>query len=375
MKKLIEKLSHRWDILSGRYQFLKVENSDDLKGCLHVLNEVRLKELNRVAGKSVLDSHALNSTGIDYSLMACRDTKTDKIVGCIKVTKSCQVKDMPYSVQEYRLDVFPEEMLDKLWIFTRLAVLKSYRKSPVSLLLLGNTFAKLMEEGCLGALLTCEPSLYSMYKSLGMRPIGSAANSPSGGYRIPMIFFPDLDYLKKINSPALLWSKYFQPPQFKPIIDWYEHLADQKREMRVGVSMYREGEEELDHILTAGLSDRGKRDFLKNAISIKCRMDDVIVAANDGGKVFGLIKKGVAQVVINGQSVALLSEGAIFGEIAFLLDTNRTATLIAADDETEVLLFSASALKRLADHEDQVIIWRNLAKVVARRLVDRTAVQ
>ena len=160
MKKLIEKLSHRWDILSGRYQFFKVEKSEDLKGCLDVLNEVRLKELNRMAGQSVLDSHALTSNGVDYTLMACRDSRSSEIVGCIKVTKACQVKSISSSVDEYQLNIFPEKMLDKLWIFTRLAVLKPYRKSPVSLLLIANTFVRLANEGALGALLTCEPSLF-----------------------------------------------------------------------------------------------------------------------------------------------------------------------------------------------------------------------
>ena len=168
------------------------------------------------------------------------------------------------------------------------------------------------------------------------------------------------------------WSKHFPVAQFAPVIKWYDQLVDEKHEMRVGVSMYKGNEEELDHVVTTGLSSRGKQDFLKNAISIKCKMDDVIVAANDGGKVFGIIKKGFANVVINNRSVALLHQGDIFGEIAFVLDTRRTATLIAADDETEVLLFSASALKRLENTEDQIIIWRNLAKVIARRLVDRT---
>ena len=76
-------------------------------------------------------------------------------------------------------------------------------------------------------------------------------------------------------------------------------MVHEKHDMRVGVSLYKGSDEELDHIVTSGLSERGKQDFLQNAISIKCHMNDVIVAANDGGKVFGIIKKGFA----NGLSI------------------------------------------------------------------------
>jgi hypothetical protein len=41
-----------------------------------------------------------------------------------------------------------------------------------------------------------------MYIRLGLRPFGPLPNLPSGGYRIPMICLPGIDYFRQIRSPA-----------------------------------------------------------------------------------------------------------------------------------------------------------------------------
>lgn len=376
MKTLLQKVSFRWDIISGRYKFLIAKEKEDIEACIAILEEVRRKELNRVSGNSVLDSHSFSGKDLNYKLTACRDSKTGEIIGCIRITDAFQAKDVPSSKMEYKLDQFPDELLKKLKICTRLAVLKPYRKTPAALVLIARSFKNILDEGGQAALISCEPSLFTMYKRIGFRPIGPPNNSASGGYRIPMIFIPDLEYMKKIKSPGVHLAKEMNFSKYEPIRQWYKQFEQEHGKIELGVSQYRDEDRfsRVDHIITKGLSEEGRKYFLKNAMAIKCKVDDVIVAEQDGGKAMGIVKKGIVKVVIDGRIVVLLGKGDIFGEIAFVLNSKRTATLMAADPKTEVILFSVSAIKRLESNDDKITVWQNLAKVLAQRLVQQTRV-
>lgn len=375
MKTILQKVSYRWDVFRGRYQVFEVEKESDRLACIKVLEEVRLKELNRVSGNSVLDSSAFNGQNVEYLLAACRDTKTDKIIGCIKISSAAQARKIPSSVQEYHLNLFPENLVNELNIFTRLAVLKEYRKTPAGLLTMVYGFKMILEKGSQAVLMSCEPNLFTMYKRLGLRPLGIPHNSPSGGYRIPMIFVPEYNYLKKIKSPALIWNKELELGKERSICTWYKEFEQKHGKLHLGASQYKDEDENarIDHVITKGLSKMGRKNFLKNAMVVKCKVNDVIVAENDGGKAMGIVKKGMVKVLINGRPIALLGKGDVFGEIALVLNSKRTATLVAADPKTEVLLFSVSAIKRQEIELDRSIVWQNIAQILAGRLVERTS--
>lgn len=77
----------------------------------------------------------------------------------------------------------------------------------------------------------------------------------------------------------------------------------------------------------------------------------------------------MVKVVIDGKAHVRLQPGELFGEIAFVLDTRRTASLIAAAPDTRILLFSTSAYQRLEEESDKATLWRNLAQVLAQRVL------
>ena len=374
MKSFFQKVAFKWDLLRGRFDCQVAKTDEEIAACVHVLEEVRRKELNRVAGESVLDSHAFSGQQLNYQLIACRDTKTNQIIGCMRITDAYEAKSVPASYREYHLDLFSDELLKTLKIFTRLAILKPYRKTAASLTLMAGAFSEVFAAGGQAVLLSCEPNLLAMYKRLGIRPIGQPHNSPSGGYRIPMIFLPDIPHMKKVKSPALPLIGHFDCSHCDPIMEWYEQrkVELQNYQFEAEPFHFRSGDAALDAFITAGISEKGRKDFLKNAMVVKCQLDDVIVAESDGGKSIGIVKKGKVKVVKEGGTIVELKTGDVFGEIAFVLNSKRTATLMAAEENTEVLLFSVSAIKRLEKESDQIIVWQNLAKVLAERLVQRT---
>lgn len=373
MGKLLKSLAAQRDLWFKRYQAFVVTEESDKEACIAVLEEVRRKELNRVAGKSVLDSHSFSGEKVDYELTAVRDTKSGQVVGCMRLTPAKGAKEIQSSREEYHLDLFDEIMLNQMIIFTRLAIIKSYRKTPAALVLISHSFAHVLENGNQGVLMSCEPNLFPMYKSLGLRPIGSLHNSPSGGYRIPMICLPDKEYFNSIGSPAMSLLKNVDFDRYENIRNWYQDFINAQGEIQVGISYFdAQGQSKTGHqIITEGLSEKGRASFLKNAMNVKCARNDVIVAEKDGGKSIGVVRRGFVEVIIDGKTVGILGQGDLFGEIAFVLNINRTAKLVAGTDNTEVVLYSVSAFKRLEKTADQIAIWQNLARILANRILQK----
>lgn len=360
------------DLFAGRFHAYFATKKEHVDGCIQVLEEVRRKELNRVSGDSVIQSSAFADKEISYQLIACEDTKSGEIIGCMRLTKARDIAAIESSREEYQLDLFDDAMIDKIGIFTRLAVLKSYRGSPAALVIMAFAFIDVLERGGQAILMACEPNLFKMYKRLGLRPIGPLHNSPSGGYRIPMICIPDLEHFKLIRSPALpLLLRTIKWDHYEDIKNWYWHLIKEKGEIQMGATLYDTDESDKDEHwpVTNGLSEDSLKRFLKNAISIKCKEGDLLVARKDGGKFFGIIRRGFGKVVIGGKTIAILSKGDIFGEIAYILDQYRSADVVAGDSSTEIILFNATVMEQTASDSDKVIIWNNLAKILAKRLV------
>lgn len=370
MATLIKSLSFKWDIWTRKYIFFVAETKQEIDACIHILEEVRRKELNRVVGESVLDSSAFAGKKTDFTLVACKDKKTGEVISCMKITNAKELKDVPASCAEYHLDQFEEELISKLDIYTRLAVLPAYRKTPAGLITMHNSFRHTLKNGGMGVLMSCEPSLLSMYNGFGLRPIGPMHNSSSGGYRIPMILFPDLDYFKKTNSPALSFAKQVDFADYQPIQDWYKKLVEDSGGIETGATFYnyKLDKKHTHHLLTDGMTKKGMDAFLKNTLLIECSENDVLMAANDGGKAFGIVRKGRVKILIDENATIYLNPGDIFGEMAYVLGTKRTADVVADEEGTEVILFSVSAIKRLENESDKIVIWQNLAKILARKL-------
>ena len=57
-------------------------------------------------------------------------------------------------------------------MFTRLVILREYRKTAASLVLFRRLFADALPGDTLASLLSCEPGLYASYLRLGFRPLG-----------------------------------------------------------------------------------------------------------------------------------------------------------------------------------------------------------
>ncbi|MCB0546946.1 MAG: cyclic nucleotide-binding domain-containing protein [Phaeodactylibacter sp.] len=358
---LIDAISVQWDLWIGQYRAFFPTSREEIRECI---------QLSREAG-TVDGLWEEGSTGeLATQLAACQDTRTGKLIASLHLANALQVKDMEERAEQYQLHLFNEKRLASLAIFSQLAIHPAHQKSQAAMVLLSHCFIEVLKAGGQAALMSCDPGFYSIYKRLGMRPIGPLSKTSEGLFRIPMIFLPDQDYLSIIHSPVLPLMRGVDFGAYQPLCQWYYQLVRENSALQAGSAYYPNEEDfESHHSITEGLSEKGREAFLKNAIVIHCREDEVLITENDGGKAFGFVRKGIVRVLIGNKTVVLLGEGDIFGEIAFILHTKRTAQVVAASPDTEVVLFSESAINTLEDNADRAIIWRNLARVLAQRIV------
>ena len=359
---LIKKIALEWDLWIGQYRAYFPSNAEEAQDCQKLIQQAGTFDgtLNEgIAGKA------------NTQMVACQDTRTGAIIAALRMADAYPFREVPGKAEQYGLDVIPEERLMKVAIFTQMAIHPDYEKTEAALVLISHCFVEVLKAEGHAALMSCDPGHYSIYKRLGMRPIGGLSKTPEGFFRIPMILIPDQDYLSIIHSPILSILRGVDFEAYQPICQWYYQLVRENTALQAGSAFYPDNEEDFGghHTITEGLSENGREAFLKNALVIKCREGEVLITENDGGKSFGYVQKGIVNVVIGNKTLVILGEGDIFGEIAFILHTKRSAQVVAASSETEVVLFSESALNELENEADKAIIWRNLARVLAQRVV------
>lgn len=362
-------LGKRLDYLLGRYEAFVVRDGHSRAAAMQVLDEVRRKELNRVHGRSVLESAAFLDAEVGDELYAVKDTRTGAVVGCIRVTTADRIAGLPASREEYCLDKFPPELLARTQVFTRLAILPAYRKTAASLVLLRRVAQDALARGMLASLLSCEPGLYPGYLRLGCRALGGLHPSPSGGFRIPMVaILHDLDHLRRVRSPlrGLIAAPRGSLPQ--EALRWFRELEAREGPIDPGVAFHADGSASDAHsALTRGLSAAGRRALLRNAMEVRCRAGQVIVSAGDGGKSMGIVLSGSVRIRQGDGTVAMLGRGEVFGEAAVVGNRRHAADIVAAADDMRVLMLSQSCLDRLRDAADSTRVWRNLAQIMAAR--------
>ncbi|MDZ5620677.1 cyclic nucleotide-binding domain-containing protein [Nocardioides bizhenqiangii] len=371
----LRSLKQQLDVLRGRYEGFRVESAADRDECMRVLDEVRRLELKRVKGRSVLESAAFVDVDVDDVLLAVRDTAEDRIVGCIRSTPAAQIATLQSSRDEYQIDKLAPDLLDRTQVLTRFAMLRSHRSTLASYVIMRELYRDSLARGLLISLQSCEPGLYATYLRLGFRPMGSVHQSSLGGFRIPMVHVHhDRDHMERVGTPLVK-----ELPRDRPLptegIEWYREMEAREGRIDPGVAFHEtndgadsQGEAEVHAWLTEGLSDKGRAELLRNALEVNCTDGDVVIAAGDGGRFLGFVLDGVVEVKTGDRVVRMLGEGELFGEIALVLDRPRTVDIVAAGDDTRVLLLSQTALTRLSTGADQVQVWRNIARVLATRL-------
>lgn len=362
-RSLVKSIGLQWDLRMGPFRAFFPSTEEDRKRCAHLAqNNLFEENYNTVTA---------DGDQIIRQIAACEDTRTGEIVACLFLEDALQMSNSSKKSTIYNLSLFNEEQLSETVILSHLSLDNIDQKATVVQVFLSHCFIEILKAGGQAMVISCDVGYFSIYKRLGMRPIGALTKSDQGNSFIPMIFIPDKNYLTLISSPVLDTLRGADFTKYETVCTWYYKLVKENSELQIGSAVYPENNAEFvgHQSITEGLSEAGLAAFLNNAMVVDCREGEVLLMENDGGRTFGFIQKGIVKVVIGGKTVVLLSEGDIFGELAFILNTKRTAQVIATSDETEIVLFSATAINSLENEADKVAIWQNLARVLAQRVV------
>lgn len=347
---LVKKLSLQWDLRIGPYRAFFSEEEKYWEICQNIIGE-------KVHGKGLF--------------AICQNTHSGEIAACLYLDDAFELYHYDEKISAFNLALLGKERINKMVTMSNLTFVAVEEKTLISQVLISHCFIEVLKVGGQAVLSDCDVGLFSLYKRLGMRPIGVLYKSTFGGHFIPMIFHPDEDYLVLINSPVMNILRGVNFEVYHAFCEWYYDLVRNNHELQIGSAYYPESEAEFEghQTITDGLTDEGREAFLKNAMVVNCREGEVLLAEMDGGKSFGFIQKGMVKVVIGGKTVVWLTQGDIFGEIGFILNSKRTAQVVAVSSDTEVVLFREHAVDDLENEADKIAVWRNLAKVLAQRVV------
>lgn len=376
MSKVLNYIEFLKDYITDRYECRIAKSQTEIEACLNIRKVVFGSELKRDLAKSTAYSPADRDSWDDQSIhIACIDTKTKTSIGSVRITPAHLMQRDTHSIETYRLDLFKPEMLQQTVVASRLAVLSEHRNSPAGMLLACECYRYSLSHNYILSLIMCEPNFYPMYRKLGYVPLGKVNASSLGGYRLPLYsVIHDYEQMRRVGSPFLKIAKELGMPGNATGILWARDFQNHNSLSDLGYETMQDSDEvDAKTSLFDHLSEESQDQIIKNAIKIDCQYGDVVMARDSGDRNFGFVNKGALEIEISPNKSIIIGEGEIFGEIAFLLNTPRSADIIAANDDTEVILLSLSAVKKIDSLEDQCQFWQNLSRILARRILNSNA--
>ena len=222
----------------------------------------------------------------------------------------------------------------------------------------------------------CEPHLLSLYLGQGRRTYADQnINSPEAGYLIPLVAFPQgpeavraiggdtadlpscVDRILSGGTGAVL----------SPLMMASGEYPDQVRQTLHDIE---------DQGLSAfhGFTDDEVERCLARSNVIECAAGDRVLKKGGVARNIFVVLAGTLEVRDDDRVVAVLREGEVFGEMAFLLERPRVLDTYAASDRVRVLSLSESTLRKMIADDPVVAakLLMNLSKMLCVRLMKAT---
>lgn len=309
------------------------------------------------------------------------------VVACARVMLR---RDGPMECEE-QLDVekFAPAFPDRVCLTSRLALHPRIRGSHVLKQLTCAIYQFLCEQNIQFSFLDCHTRLLPLYSRLGFRTYRPGFNHEKYTYVIPMVLVvDDVEYLEQVRSPFAAIGRRFPHSTsgrellFSKFPDAAAHVVSERATNAASIV------DLLARLLTPG--ETGKRCDLLDGLTLEdarflaslghivsCDAGSAVLREGDPGREIFLILDGRFEV--RGQirtssrgEVGIrktLGVGDIFGEIRFLTEEIRYASVVAVEVAT-VLILNAKAMDRLVITAPKIAakVFRNIARIVATRL-------
>jgi hypothetical protein len=303
----------------------------------------------------------------------CLDTGSNRIVATSRLVSLDYLDKSDALLKEYRIASVPTELRSRSLLSFQSAALPDLRGTEVMSRLFQGCWEYGIEGGYLLTVSACKPYLFPYFISMGFRPYERAYVSSEGGYRIPIVLLHyDQEYLRACRSPfASVLPAAQEVPGAAAAKAWFDQTCPAPQDLNVRI-MARPEQIDFDRNFFRGLSEATIHSIFRYAVEINCERGDQLVREKAPEHVIGFILKGSVDVFKGERNIGTLKSGAIFGEVSFLLQIPRTASLIAATDDTRIAFISVRSLDAIKDPAEASVFWRNLSGHLATRLQQST---
>jgi len=265
-------------------------------------------------------------------------------------------------------------------VLSRLVVRKDHRNSMLAPQLLAAAYDAFRTADGELLFLRCAANTVSLYEVMGFRRYMPGIIVSDGGFRLPMVMITgDWTYFEAVKSPLIENVQQF-PPNVT-LGDWFEaRFPEHSRPASVRVL----GREEFLLSFAARMNDESiplledlegdEKEFLFLAAGHRdVPAGDPVLRKGEAGTAMFLILDGAVEVRDerggHRRVLSTLGAGQLFGEAGFLMNTPRSADVVAITDSHLVVL-DVEAFARLSDQHPKVAlkVMRNLCRALCLRL-------
>lgn len=286
-------------------------------------------------------------------------------------------------VDQYRLQPFLERYdAETMIVGERFTVTKPHRGSDVLFQMFCHYLRFANEQRIQLIFGDCEPHLLNLYLGLGFRTYAQRnISTTEAGYLIPLVIVAeDVAYMREIGSPlATVLRDFGDASQIPENIDDLMGDGGTVTSERLTQSdlYWREVQNAFSVIgrkraqLFDGLSKERALAVLEKSNVIECRAGDHLLKKGNVAQNMYLVLEGAAEVRDGDKQLALLGPGDLVGEIAFLLQIPRSADVFALEDQTRLLSFSESNVRKAIDKDPKVAatMLLNMSKMLCEKVL------
>jgi len=309
------------------------------------------------------------------------------IIGTVRLNYRTKKKFPDVWEQIYAIEKFAPSFGDHISMTSRMMVAKDYRGSSVPAALVGAVYSTGREMGSKFDFCNCAPSLLEFYEQIGFRRFTDGFMDEDNGYHVPLVMLVrDTQHLRYVRSPLYRVARNFEhEPETG---EWFQktfssHAGIANSRSRNTEEFWKQLSDQLAAPPTEciplfeSLSDEEVSGFLRSGTVLSLQPGDRIIRQGDVGDEMYIILSGVAEAVSRKEeqehSLAIMSKGQIFGEVAFISTAVRSADVNALT-EMQVLIISKGFLTRAMRKQPEISakVLFNLSLILAQRLRDRT---
>ncbi|MDY7226070.1 GNAT family N-acetyltransferase [Hyalangium rubrum] len=283
--------------------------------------------------------------------------------------------------KRFELERFvPQVPVEQVCFVGRFMVRRDMRGTAVPYRLIQESIRFQLERGMELTLCDCQPHLLNLYTSLGFRPYLGTYDDPEFGVMVPLVLvLRDREHLEWVGSPlrALLPSDAPAsevPARVAPLLEQARGVLSQ--EASDPDQYWREVHGLLGRSrpqVFSGLSEPELQAVLASSHVIECAPGDCLIRRGQVARTVFVVLSGTLEVRDGERVVAVVSEGEVLGEVAFLLSTPRISDVYATGAGARLLCLSEKSLRGLIDSSSRAaaLLLLNLSRALAHKLVQR----